>query len=79
MHHAISNGGQFFRQLRNNHQVTVDHAGHKLPAKPDTTTRANGSGSLPLITDDDDKDSDAHSWKVVATAAGEDGVADGAG
>ena len=73
VHHAISNGGQFFRQLRNNHQVTVDHAGHKLPAKPDTTTRANGSGSLPLITDDDDKASDAHSWKVVATAAGEDG------
>lgn len=71
VHHAISNGGQFFRQLRNNHQVTVDHAGHKLPAKPDTS-RANG-GSLPLITDDDDAVADAHSWKVVMTAAGEDG------
>lgn len=72
VHHVISNGGQFFRQLRNNHQVTVDHAGQSLPAKPDTSTRANG-GSLPLITDDDDTTADAHSWKVVMTSAGEDG------
>ena len=72
MHHVISNGGQFFRQLRNNHQVTVDHAGQPLPAKPDTSTRANG-GSLPLITDDDDSTAEAHSWKVVKTSAGEDG------
>ena len=71
VHHVISNGGQFFRQLRNNHQVTVDHAGQALPAKPDTS-RANG-GSLPLITDEDDAMADAHSWKVVLTAAGEDG------
>ncbi|KAI6781883.1 Vigilin-like protein [Emericellopsis cladophorae] len=70
-HHAVSNGGQFFRQLRNNHQVTVDHAGQPLPAKPDTT-RANG-GSLPLITDDEDATADAHSWKVVQTGAGEEG------
>lgn len=72
VHHALSNGGQFFRQLRNNHQVTVDHAGETVPAKPDTSTRANG-GSLPLITDDDDSTADAHSWKVVKTAAGEEG------
>ncbi|CAG9943873.1 unnamed protein product [Clonostachys rosea f. rosea IK726] len=72
VHHAISNGGQFFRQLRNNHQVTVDHAGQPLPAKPDTSTRVDG-GALPLITDDDDATADAHSWKVLKTAAGEDG------
>ena len=71
VHHVISNGGQFFRQLRNNHQVTVDHAGQALPAKPDTS-RASG-GALPLITDDDDSTADAHSWKVVTTSAGEDG------
>lgn len=73
VHHAISNGGQFFRQLRNNHQVTVDHAGQALPAKPDTTTRVANGGSLPLITDDEDATADAHSWKVVKTAAGEEG------
>jgi len=72
VHHALSNGGQFFRQLRNNHQVTVDHAGHAVPAKPDTSTRAN-EGSLPLITDDDESNADAHSWKVVKMTAGEEG------
>jgi rRNA processing protein Krr1/Pno1 len=72
MHHAVSNGGQFFRQLRSNHQVTVDHAGASLPSKPDASARENG-GSLPLITDDADANTDAHSWKVVKTTSGEDG------
>lgn len=72
VHHSVSNGGQFFRQLRNNHQVTVDHAGQALPAKPDTSTRATG-GSLPLITDDDQDNLDAHSWRVVNSSAGEEG------
>lgn len=72
MHHAVSNGGQFFRQLRSNHHVTVDHAGAALPSKPDGSARENG-GSLPLITDDDDANADAHSWKVVKTTSGEDG------
>lgn len=71
-HHAISNGGQFFRQLRNNHQVTVDHAGHNLPSKPDGSARATG-GALPLITDDDDAAAEAHSWRVVKAASGEEG------
>ena len=72
LHHAISNGGQLFRQLRNSHQVTVDHAGETLPAKPDASARTTG-GALPLITDDADAVADAHSWNVVQTAAGEDG------
>ncbi|KAH7161382.1 hypothetical protein EDB81DRAFT_643875 [Dactylonectria macrodidyma] len=72
LHHSVSNGGQFFRQLRNNHQVTVDHAGQPLPPKPDSTTRSN-VGALPLITDDEDAATDAHSWKVVQVSAGEDG------
>lgn len=70
-HHNVANGGQFFRQLRNNHQVTVDHAGHTLPGKPETS-RATG-GALPLITDDDDTTAGAHSWKVVKMTAGEEG------
>ena len=72
VHHAVSNNGQIFRQLRNNHQVTVDHAGHATPNRPDNSQRAGG-GSLPLITDDDEAAADAHSWKVVKTVSSEDG------
>ncbi len=72
VHHTISNGGQFFRQLRNNHQVTVDHAGQKLPGKPEVGARETG-GALPLITDDADSATDAHSWHIVKTADGETG------
>ncbi|KAM3497889.1 hypothetical protein MY10362_008770 [Beauveria mimosiformis] len=72
VHNTISNGGQFFRQLRNNHQVTVDHAGQKLPSKPEAGPRVTG-GALPLITDDADSTADAHSWHIVKTANGETG------
>ncbi|KFA63601.1 hypothetical protein S40285_04135 [Stachybotrys chlorohalonatus IBT 40285] len=72
LHHTLSNGGQFFRQLRSNHQVTVDHAGQPLPPRSNGSTRDNGA-ALPLITDDADAAADAHSWKVVKTEAGEDG------
>ncbi|KAF5024306.1 hypothetical protein F66182_3636 [Fusarium sp. NRRL 66182] len=72
LHHSISNGGQFFRQLRNNYSVTVDHAGQPLPPRPNSSTRSN-VGALPLITDDDDATSEAHSWKVVQIDSGDDG------
>lgn len=72
VHHAVSNNGQMFRQLRNNLQVTVDHAGQKVPAKSESSTRAK-DGALPLITDDADAAADAHSWKVMKTASGEEG------
>jgi rRNA processing protein Krr1/Pno1 len=67
VHHSISDNGQFFRKLRNEHNVRVDHAGYKLPPKPTapTNARANG-GALPLITDDADAASNAHSWNVVS-------------
>jgi rRNA processing protein Krr1/Pno1 len=67
LHHAISDNGQFFRKLKKDHQVTVDHAGHKLPPKPAVppNTRPNG-GALPLITDDQDESADAYSWHVVS-------------
>ncbi|KAK2590381.1 hypothetical protein QQS21_011934 [Conoideocrella luteorostrata] len=71
-HHAVSNNGQLFRQLRNNHQVTVDHAGNAIPSKPDSSARAN-TGSLPLITDDAEATADAHSWKIVKTVSTEEG------
>jgi rRNA processing protein Krr1/Pno1 len=67
LHHAISDNGQFFRKLKKDHQVTVDHAGHKLPPKPTapSSTRSSG-GALPLITDDQDTSADTHSWHVVS-------------
>lgn len=73
LHHTISNGGQFFRTLRNQHQVTVDHAGQPLPAKPDASSVREAGGALPLITDDDDTTAEAHSWKVVKNDGGEEG------
>lgn len=72
MHHAISNGGQLFRQLRNSHRVTVDHAGQPVPAKPELSSRV-GSGALPLITDDADTAADAHTWRVVKVESPEEG------
>jgi rRNA processing protein Krr1/Pno1 len=71
MHHSVSNGGQFFRTLRNDYGVTVDHAGQSLPQRPQAS-RANG-GQLPLITDDADAAADAHSWSTVQNSSGEEG------
>ena len=69
LHHNVADNGQFFRKLRNDHQVTVDHTGHKIPPKPavPANTRANGGGSLPLITDDENDSTDAFSWNIVRT------------
>lgn len=66
IHHTISNNGQFFRHLRADHKVTVDHAGQHPPPKPAGATRsqANGAETLPLITDDHSSE-DKHSWTVV--------------
>lgn len=66
LHHAISDNGQFFRKLKKDYQVNVDHAGHKIPPKPaaPSNTRANTS-ALPLITDDQETSVDLHSWNVV--------------
>lgn len=72
LHHAISNNGQIFRSLRNNHSVTVSHDGHTVPPKPSTATRANG-GALPLITDEEEDTADAHSWKVESLGSSEEG------
>ena len=63
-HHTVSDNGQFFRRLRNEHKVMVDHAGQQPPQKPTGSVpraRTNGD-SLPLITDE--QDSDAFSWEI---------------
>lgn len=74
LHHSVANNGQFFRKLKSDTQVTVDHAGHSLPPKPaaPANARAN-SGSLPLITDDADESAAAHSWSVVEQTSSEEG------
>ncbi|KZF21126.1 hypothetical protein L228DRAFT_248893 [Xylona heveae TC161] len=68
IHHTISDNGQLFRRLRNDHKVTVDHAGEQPPPRPaaggSTRARING-GALPLITDESqDSSADNVSWEV---------------
>jgi len=73
LHHVISDNGQFFRRLRNEHKVTVDHAGQQPPPKPAQSSGGKGrkgaNGDLPLITDDTSAGSDAHSWEIVESNA----------
>jgi len=65
-HQAISDNGQFFRRLKNDYKVTVDHGGHQPPRKSTAEVRpqVNGGSPLPLITDDRDS-LDNHHWEVV--------------
>lgn len=65
VHHRISDNGQFFRRLRTDHDVTVDHGGQQPPPRPapaQARSRMNG-GALPLITDA--PDSSDHSWELL--------------
>ncbi|OJJ45505.1 hypothetical protein ASPZODRAFT_153153 [Penicilliopsis zonata CBS 506.65] len=74
LHHAISDNGSFFRRLRNDYQVTVDHAGQPVPPKPSPVASAmidsrETTAALPLITDEPGAlPADTHSWKVVEHA-----------
>ncbi|KAI1118440.1 putative RNA binding effector protein Scp160 [Nemania sp. NC0429] len=72
-HNAISEGGQFFRRLRTDHKVTVDHAGQNPPPKTKAPSTRENTGTLPLITDDADVAADAHSWVIVDMTSSEDG------
>ncbi|ORY61353.1 RNA binding effector protein Scp160 [Pseudomassariella vexata] len=74
LHNAISDNGQFFRKLRNDHKVTVDHAGQPTPPKSKpVSTRAGNNGAMPLITDDPEQAADAHSWNIVDNISTEEG------
>ncbi|KAJ5928968.1 K Homology domain type 1 [Penicillium verhagenii] len=61
LHHAIADNGAFFRRLRSDHHVTVDHAGKAVPRDSQLRQRQLS----PLITDDPSESADAHSWSVV--------------
>ena len=69
IHHDIADNGQFFRRLRNDHKVLVDHSGHKVPQRPAAPSNIRADSNAPLITDDDDAAADAISWKVVSSEA----------
>ncbi|KAK9775367.1 putative K Homology domain-containing protein [Seiridium cardinale] len=72
-HNAVSSNGQFFRKLRNDFKVTVDHAGQAPPAKLKSATARISNGATPLITDDPEEVADAHSWNLVDNASTEEG------
>jgi polyribonucleotide nucleotidyltransferase len=81
LHHVISDNGSFFRRLRNDYHVTVDHAGQQVPPKPspvDLRDGPNGSASLPLITDEAEVAADTHTWKVVDNAPAPNGTSQAA-
>ncbi|KAL8807769.1 MAG: hypothetical protein Q9200_004541 [Gallowayella weberi] len=72
LHHTISDNGQFFRHLKNDHKVTVDHAGEQPPARTSgrSRSRQNDGRALPLITDQQE-DSNGHSWETVDNDEGQ--------
>jgi len=64
-HNIISDNGQLFRRLRNDHRVTVDHAGKQPPNKNVGGAPApRRGGALPLITDDASAATDKFSWEL---------------
>ena len=69
-HHAISDNGAFFRRLRNDLKVTIDHGGQQPPPKSSGASRAssNANASMPLITDDNPS-SHPHSWELLEPTA----------
>lgn len=78
LHHIISDNGQFFRRLRNNQKITVDHGNQQPPSKPAQTeagkARKGANGALPLITDDATSGADEHSWEIVDNNAVKEGT-----
>lgn len=78
LHHIISDNGQFFRRLRNNQKITVDHGNQQPPPKPAQTeagkARKGANGALPLITDDATTGADEHSWEIIDNNAVEEGT-----
>ena len=70
-HHTISDNGQIFRRLRNEHNVTVDHAGQQPPPRPSSKQqpRASNGDALPLITDDPEAKG-KFTWEVVDNGIG---------
>lgn len=69
LHHAISDNGQFFRQLRNEHNVSVDHAGQQPPPRPPAWNPRliSNVGDMSNEDEDGNRSDDAYTWKVQDT------------
>jgi len=70
LHHIVSDDGAIFRRLKNDHGITVDHAGKKPPMKAamaGASRSGQNGGPMPLITD---SPSDApYSWELLEPQA----------
>lgn len=71
MHHSISNNGRFFRDVRSQYKVQIDHAGHKIPAKP---TATESQSTAPLVTDDGSDDAIPHRWTITKASTEEGNI-----
>ncbi|KAL9113536.1 MAG: hypothetical protein Q9227_002274 [Pyrenula ochraceoflavens] len=70
IHHAVADRGNLFRQLRNNHNVTVDHSGEKPPPRLEAPAGNRSrsrptNGATPLITDDPVTAAESYLWDIV--------------
>ncbi|TQS35424.1 hypothetical protein Golomagni_04155 [Golovinomyces magnicellulatus] len=76
LHHYMTDNGQIFRVLRGNYKVTVDHGGHKIPAKPVQENNRTSNQSLPLITDNisDEKNLYLFSTVDIRNSSDNDGL-----
>ena len=65
VHHTMAQNGGFFKKLRSDHKVTVDHGGRRPPPRAENDAqRARTNGTAPpLITDE--SNADAFSWNLV--------------
>ncbi|KAG9238898.1 putative KH domain-containing protein [Amylocarpus encephaloides] len=68
VHHSVSDNGQFFRQLRNNHRVTVDVNRNDVPPRPSAPSSSQDKRSMPLITDDEEDVAGSHDFRAVNLA-----------
>ena len=70
LHHQIADRNRIFHDFKIK-KVTVDHDGHKPPARPEsgvsTPVHPAANGDMPLITDD--SDALRHSWKLAKPPA----------
>jgi rRNA processing protein Krr1/Pno1 len=70
LHHVIADNGSFFRALRNEHKVKVDHGRQQPPPRPAAAAPRSktSGGNLPLITDDPSSSDLNYSWDIVEPA-----------
>lgn len=71
LYHAITDGGDFVRQLYRQYKVKVNHNNEPRPPKPEDR-RPKVSGDLPLITDTEET-LEKYTWEIEEITQVEDG------